>query len=192
MTLLHSIFHDLLNPEKATGIVFYGILVLFIAIILSALFQRAIHALLQRDIHHRIDRTYALFLAQLLQIGLYILFFIFYTHIIPALHSLAMALLAGVSVVSVIFGLAAQNTLGNLVAGVAVLLYRPFQIGDTVQVVAPKGNEVGVVERISLGYTVLLTSDHRRVMVPNSVVMSQTTVNLTEADPPPTKTHEIS
>ena len=98
-----------------------------------------------------------------------------------------MALLAGVSVVSVIFGLAAQNTLGNLVAGIAVLLYRPFRVGDLIQVTAPRGNEIGEVESISLGYTILVTSDHRRVMVPNSAVMSQTTVendSLTHADPP--------
>ncbi len=87
------------------------------------------------------------------------------------LHSIATALLTGVSVVSVVFGLAAQNTLGNLVAGIAVLLYRPFQVGDTIQVVAPKGNEIGMVDSISLGYTILITSDHRRVMVPNSAVI---------------------
>jgi small-conductance mechanosensitive channel len=90
-----------------------------------------------------------------------------------------------VSVISVVLGLAAQNTLGNLVAGIAVLLYRPFRVGDTVQVTAPRGSETGVVESITLGYIVLVTPDNRRVMVPNSAVMNQTTVNLTQARLPP-------
>jgi len=90
--------------------------------------------------------------------------------------------LTGVSVVSVVLGLAAQNTLGNLVSGVALLLYRPFRVGDTIEVTAPKGHETGVVDSISLGFTILVTSDHRRVMVPNSAIMNQTTVNLTYAD----------
>jgi small-conductance mechanosensitive channel len=83
--------------------------------------------------------------------------------------------------VSIVIGLAAQNTMGNFVAGIAVLLYRPFHVGETVQVAAPMGHETGIVERITLGYTILITVDQRRVMVPNSVVLSQTTVNLGRA-----------
>jgi len=181
--LKHLIDHDLLNPRTGMGAIFYGALLLTAASVLAAVLRAAVHDLLSRDTNHHIDRTYALFLTQFIQIGIFVVFVILYTHIIPALHTLAMALLAGVSVVSVVFGLAAQNTLGNLVAGIAVLLYRPFRVGDTIQVAAPRGNEIGEVESISLGYTVLITSDHRRVMVPNSAVMNQTTVNLTDMDP---------
>lgn len=173
--------HDLLNPRTGTGAVFYAVLLLTAAGVLATVLRLSINNLLRRDTKHHIDRTYALFLIQFIQIGIFVFFVILYTHLIPALHALATALLTGVSVVSVIFGLAAQNTLGNLVAGIAVLLYRPFRVGDTIQVTAPKGNEIGEVESISLGYTVLVTSDHRRVMVPNSAVMNQTTVNLTDS-----------
>jgi small-conductance mechanosensitive channel len=41
-----------------------------------------------------------------------------------------------------------------------------------------------VVKGISLGYTDLITTDNRHVMVPNSAIMSQTTVNLTYMTPP--------
>ena len=47
---------------------------------------------------------------------------VLYAHLIPALRSMGTALLTGVSVVSVIIGLAAQNTLGNLIAGISLLL----------------------------------------------------------------------
>jgi small-conductance mechanosensitive channel len=79
--------------------------------------------------------------------------------------------------------LAAQNTLGNLIAGISLLLYRPFKTGDRLQVTAPTGLETGVVESLNLGYTILKTDDNRRVVVPNSVMASQTTVNLSGDDP---------
>ena len=62
-------------------------------------------------------------------------------------------------------------------------LYRPFKLGDCLQVAAPTGLETGIVESLTLGYTLLKTDDHRRVVVPNSVMASQTTINLTGNDP---------
>ena len=91
--------------------------------------------------------------------------------------------LAGTSVASIVLGVAAQNTLGNLIAGLALLLYRPFRVGDRLQVQAPGGAETGTVESLTLGYTILQTFDNRRVVLPNSVAGSQTTVNLTSLDP---------
>jgi small-conductance mechanosensitive channel len=102
---------------------------------------------------------------------------------VPALNGIGTALLAGAGVTSVVLGLAAQNTLGNLIAGMTLLLYRPFQVGDRVQVNAPTGLETGVVEVVTLGYTMLRTGDNRRIVVPNSVMASQVTVNLTSVDP---------
>ena len=182
---MERIARDFLNPSTGVGAVFYAILFLFIASLLATMLRRIVNNLLQHDRNLHIDRTYALFLTQLFQAVIYVAFLILYAHLIPELHSIATALLAGVSVISVVLGLAAQNTLGNLVAGIAVLLYRPFHIGDTIQVAAPRGSETGIVESITLGYTVLITSDNRRVMVPNSAVMSQTTVNLTHVNLPP-------
>lgn len=92
-------------------------------------------------------------------------------------------LLAGVSVASIIFGLAAQNTLGNLIAGVSLVLYRPFQIDDRVQFNAPTGLEMGKVESINLGYSVICTYDLRRVVIPNSVMATSIIINLTKGDP---------
>jgi small conductance mechanosensitive channel len=123
-----------------------------------------------------VDRTTINFLAQ---IGVWLFAFISYAHLVPALASLGTAWLAGVSVISVIMGLAAQNTLGNLIAGISLILYRPFKVGDRLQITAPTGLETGTVESLNLGYTVLKTDDNRRVVVPNSAMASQTTINLT-------------
>jgi small-conductance mechanosensitive channel len=74
--------------------------------------------------------------------------------------------------------LAAQSTLGNLVAGVSLTIYRPFRLGDTLQVAAPTGTEIGVVEMISLGYTTLRAPAGHLVVVPNSLAASQVLINL--------------
>ena len=140
----------------------------------------------------RIDRTALGFLQQLGGIFIWVFALVLYAHLIPPLRTLGTALLAGVSVVSVVIGLAAQNTLGNLVAGLALLIYRPFEVGDKVQVTAPTGLETGTVESISLGYTILATSDNRRVVLSNSTIANQTTVNLTDADPKVTAEVPIS
>ena len=94
------------------------------------------------------------------------------------------ALLAGASVASVVIGLAAQSTLGNLVAGVSITIYRPFRLGDKLQVAAPTGTETGTVELISLGYTTLRTFDGRLVVLPNSIAACQVSINLGESHRP--------
>ncbi len=137
---------------------------------------------LARDHRGLVDRTAAPFVAQLLGAVVYVIAAILYVQWVPQLRGIGTALLAGAGVASVVIGLAAQNTLSNLIAGMTLLLYRPFQVGDRVQVNAPTGLETGVVEVITLGYTILRTGDNRRVVVPNSVMANQVTVNLTSVD----------
>jgi small-conductance mechanosensitive channel len=125
-----------------------------------------------------IDRTTISFLQQITTAMIWVIMLILYAHLIPVLRSMGTALLAGASVASVVIGLAAQSTLGNLVAGVSITIYRPFRLGDTLQVAAPTGTDIGVVELISLGYTTLRAPDGRLIVLPNSIAASQVTINL--------------
>ncbi|WP_237267448.1 mechanosensitive ion channel family protein [Sulfitobacter alexandrii] len=118
------------------------------------------------------------FLSKVASAFVWIMILMFYAHMIPALDRLATALLASVSVASVVFGLAAQSTLSNFVAGFSLIFYRPFRLGDKLQINAPTGVETGVVEDVSLGYTILKTYDNRRVIISNAAISSTTMVNL--------------
>src|SRR5262249_54928238 len=120
------------------------------------------------------------FLTQLSQALVYISSLVLYAHLVPVLRQVGTALLTGVSIASVVIGLAAQNTLGNVIAGFSLLLYRPFRIGDRLQVASPSGLATGTVESLSLGYTMIRTEDGRKVIVPNSTMATQVTVNLNE------------
>jgi small conductance mechanosensitive channel len=148
----------------------------FGAVIYLAL-RAAVHAAMTRKGH--VDLTTISFLQQLGSALIWVIALILYAHLVPVLRSMGNALLAGASIASVVIGLAAQSTLGNLVAGIAITIYRPFRLGDRLQVATPTGTEVGVVELISLGYTTLRTEDDRHVVLPNSLAASQVTLNLT-------------
>jgi small conductance mechanosensitive channel len=174
---------QLIKPGTVLGSLFYALVFLLVAWLGARALRLSVARLLKRDEHRSIDHTVAFFLVQLAQIGVYLLALIFYAHLIPALHNVGTVLLTSAGVVSVVIGLAAQNTLGNVIAGISLLLYRPFLVGDQVHVSAPTGLEIGVVESITLGYTTLKTYDNRRVVVPNSAMASQVTINLTTKDP---------
>ena len=171
--------HDLLSfmsPSSLVGALAYFLLFVILAYVLSRLLRTAVHAAMTRAGH--LDRTTISFLQQILTALIWVAMLILYAHLIPVLRSLGTALLAGASVASVVIGLAAQSTLGNLVAGVSITIYRPFRLGDTLQVAAPTGTEIGVVELISLGYTTLRAPAGHLIVVPNSLAASQVTINL--------------
>jgi small-conductance mechanosensitive channel len=171
--------HDLLSfirPDTLIGALAYFVIFVLLAMILSRALRSAVHAAMTRSGH--IDHTTLSFLQQVVGALIWVVMLILYAHLIPVLHSMGTALLAGASVASVVIGLAAQSTLGNLVAGVSITIYRPFRLGDTLQVAAPTGTEVGVVELISLGYTTLRAPAGHLIVVPNSVAASQVTINL--------------
>ncbi len=171
--------HDLLSfvsPDSLIGAVAYFVMFVVIALVLSRALRSAVHAAMTRSGH--IDRTTISFLQQITTALIWVVILILYAHLIPVLRSMGTALLAGASVASVVIGLAAQSTLGNLVAGVSITIYRPFRLGDTLQIAAPTGTEIGTVELISLGYTTLRAPAGHLIVVPNSLAASQVTINL--------------
>ena len=85
----------------------------------------------------------------------------------------ARTLLVGGAFTAVILGLAAQQTLGNLFAGMVLLSARPFKVGDRVRLQGgPIAGQIeGTVSTQGLLYTTFVTADNS-VMVPNSVVLN--------------------
>jgi len=171
--------HDILSflkPDSLWGAIIYFVIFVFIALLLSRILRAAVHASMTRTGH--IDRTTIGFLQQFGTVLIWVVVLILYAHLIPMLRAMGTALLAGAGVVSVVIGLAAQSTLGNLVAGISIAIYRPFRLGDTLQVTAPTGTDIGVVELISLGYTTLRAPDGHMIVLPNAIAASQVTINL--------------
>ena len=95
----------------------------------------------------------------------------------------AASLVATSAFTAVIVGLAAQQTLGNLFAGMVLLSARPFRVGERVrfQAGAVGGQIEGIVSSLGLLYTTLAQGEDR-IMVPNNVVLSAVVVPIREPD----------
>ena len=171
------------DPSTLQGAFLFAVIFAFLAWFLGRMLRMAVQRILAHDKHDHLDLMAVKFIAKLTRYAVYVFAFAAYAHFIPALSGLGAASLTSIGMISLIVGFAAQNTLGNLIAGISLLLYRPFKLGDRLQINAPTGLETGTVEGLTLGYTLLKTDDNRRVVVPNSVMASQTNINLTANDP---------
>jgi small conductance mechanosensitive channel len=70
-------------------------------------------------------------------------------------------------------GLALQGTLSNVAAGVMIILFRPFKLGDFVEI----GGQMGTIKDISLNFIELATAANVQVIVPNAQVWGNTITN---------------
>ena len=84
------------------------------------------------------------------------------------------SLLAALGAAGLAIGLALQGSLSNLAAGVLLMAFRPFRVGDSIEV----GAVSGVVQNVSLMQTFLLTADNREVILPNAKVAGDVIVNV--------------
>lgn len=90
---------------------------------------------------------------------------------------------AGGAFTAIIFGLAAQQTLGNVIAGMVLLSARPFRVGERIRLQAGAVGGVieGVVSSLGLLYTTLARGEDR-IMIPNNIVLAAVVVPLVEPD----------
>jgi small-conductance mechanosensitive channel len=72
-------------------------------------------------------------------------------------------LLAGLGVMSIIVGLALQDSLSNLAAGLFILIYKPYDMDEVIQA----GGVLGKVKEMGLANTTIITFDNRRFFIPN-------------------------
>lgn len=118
----------------------------------------------------KVDKTLVSFLGNIANIGLLILI------IIAALGKLGIpttsvtALIGGAGLA---VALSLKDQLSNFAAGALIILFRPFKVGDFIRV---NGFE-GIVREIKMVQTSLSTPDNEEVVLPNSVVMSNSIVN---------------
>ncbi|TMH25749.1 MAG: mechanosensitive ion channel family protein [Betaproteobacteria bacterium] len=178
---LNAFLRDAFNPETLVGALWYAFIVAIITLILT----RVVHFVVRRGTRYLSDPTAGSFLAQFLHVVVVVGALILYAHIVPALRSVGTALLTGFSVGAVVLGLAAQNTLGNLIAGFSILLYHPFRVGDDVEINTPKGVMRGTITQLSLGYTTLHASSTEEIIVPNNVMASAVLIRSVPGAPSP-------
>ena len=83
--------------------------------------------------------------------------------------------LAGLGIAGFIVGFALQDTLSNFAAGLMILIYRPYDVGDAVEA----GGVMGTVKAMNLVSTTITTWDNQRLVVPNSKIWGDVIRNIT-------------
>lgn len=125
--------------------------------------------------YRRLDVTLFSFLGNLLRyvILAFTAVFVLNTFGIQTTSIVALIGAAGLAV-----GLALQGTLSNVAAGVMLILFRPFKIGDSVEI----GGRSGTVVEISLNFTELSSSGNVQVIIPNGQIWGNVITNYSAYD----------
>jgi len=84
-------------------------------------------------------------------------------------------LLAAIGAAGFILGFALQGTLSNFAAGIMILIYRPYDVGDFVDVAGTFGN----VDAMTIVSTTLRKPDNQKVVVPNNMIWGDIIINIT-------------
>ncbi|MDZ5450943.1 MULTISPECIES: mechanosensitive ion channel family protein [Labrys] len=119
----------------------------------------------------RMDPIVTAFLSSLVRYGVLVLVFIL---ILQVIGIQATSLVAVLGAASLAIGLALQGTLSNMAAGVMLLLFRPFQLGDSIEV----AGKAGTVKNLNLFMTELASGDNVQVLIPNGQVWGSPITNV--------------
>lgn len=85
------------------------------------------------------------------------------------------SILAGLGVAGLAASLAAQETIANTIAGITLVLDKPFQVGDWVEIAGIHAH----VESIRLRTTTLTTFDNQTIVIPNKLISQERIINYT-------------
>jgi small conductance mechanosensitive channel len=84
-------------------------------------------------------------------------------------------LLAAIGAAGFILGFALQGTLSNFAAGIMILIYRPYDVGDLIDV----GGTFGKVDAMTIVSTTLRKPDNQKVVIPNNMIWGDIITNIT-------------
>ena len=144
--------------------------VLFLAWLLARLVRRGVETAMRRT---STEAHVHLLVGKLAHVGIWLLGLV----VAFSVLGVNLAVLVGsLGLITVALGFALQDTIGNFVAGIVLLLEHPFTRGDYIAVPDVKGAE-GTVEDIRIRVTQLRTEDGRQVLVPNKLLFNHALTN---------------
>lgn len=94
---------------------------------------------------------------------------------LPQLNQITKTIIAGSGIIALAVSLSAQESLNNIISGLFIILFKPFDVGDRITLV--NSNITGTVEDITLRHTVIKTFINSRVVVPNSTINKEVIEN---------------
>ncbi|WP_241448761.1 mechanosensitive ion channel family protein [Aquimarina pacifica] len=146
-----------------------GIVALIIGLWIVKIIMKAIKKAFDKS---KVDSTLKPFLVTLVGFLLKVLLFISIAGIVGIPTATFAALLAAVGLA---IGGAFNGSLGHMAAGVMLLIFKPFKVGDLIET----GGKLGFVKEISVFVTILETFQNKTEIIPNGAITSGTITNLT-------------
>lgn len=150
-------------------------IVLVLAIVLAHNIRKILSKFLERSSQHlKVDPTQYNFLknASTAIIMGGAISFAFY--IIPALKVLSTTLFAGAGIAAAVLAFASQQAMSNLISGIFLVIFKPFRVGDLISI---GEKHSGVVVDITLRHTIIRNFENEHIIIPNSVISSETITN---------------
>ena len=171
--LTKDMMNSLIEIGSSIGIsLLMALAILIIGRQLVKLVLRLITVALEKS---NVEDTVRIFVTNLLNTLLMILVFI------AAINQLGIettSIIAVLGAAGLSIGLALQGSLSNFAAGILIVIYRPYKVGDYIEA----GNHAGTVKDIQIFSTVLKTPDNKIVVVPNGSIMNGSIVNYSDQD----------
>jgi small conductance mechanosensitive channel len=146
--------------------------IFFIGKWVAGLLTKGVRTLMQKQ---EVDKTLETFVGNLVRMVLMVFVII---AAIGAVGVQTTSLIAVLGAAGLAVGLALQGSLSNFAAGVLIVLFRPYKVGDFVEAAGVAGS---VVE-VQILTTILKTGDNKQVIVPNSQIMSSIITNYSAND----------
>lgn len=155
------------------GGIVVNIVFLVVVILLTVVLVRLINRFFRRAVQRMLDagNPAATAFAYLRYFALGAVYFAAFAVIVSNIPPLAAGmnkLFAAGGVVAVVVGFASQQAMGSIVSGIMILTFKPFVIGDIVNVVS--SGVSGTVEEITLRHTIIRTIENKRVIIPNDTM----------------------
>jgi small conductance mechanosensitive channel len=149
-----------------------ALLIYYVGRFIVRLVVRGLHKVMQRQ---EVDKTLETFVCNLVRIALMIVVII---AAIGALGIQTTSFIAIFGAAGLAVGLALQGSLSNFAAGVLIVLFRPYKVGDFIEAAGISGT----VEQVQILTTVLKTPDNKKIIVPNSQIMDSIITNYSAND----------
>lgn len=147
--------------------------IVVISIIKVLLVCFSLHTLIRVIIRPRLKKRQninAMFVLEILLVLIWGISGLILCQMIPSLASLTDSLIASSGLIAIVIGLAAQESFANIMSGLFISAFKPFNIGDRIHIVGDTTS--GFVKSINLRHTILTTSTGVDVIIPNSAMGS--------------------
>lgn len=178
---INETFEDATGPEIAFVLIITAlVLVLFIAVMIGILWvAMKINKGIFRSLEKKKGNSITLqFLEKAISLALIVVFVV-----IPlAGDRITQSLLGSTAVIGAVVGLAANDVIKDMFAGLEISIYKPFDVQSRVML---EDGRTGIVEKLTLRHIVLKMIDTTRIIVPNSKVNSMAIVNYSYLDEVP-------